>query len=56
VLNDGKWTSYVTKSEAFQRESEQHGWQLEINFMKNYERSKPLIVQKGEIWHICESN
>lgn len=54
VLDGGTWTTYETKSQAYQQESEKHDWELGINFMQSYERSKPLIVKPGEIWHICE--
>ncbi|MBT3294103.1 MAG: hypothetical protein HN919_19420 [Verrucomicrobia bacterium] len=54
VLDGDTWTTYETKSQAYQKESENHDWQLGINFMQSYARSKPLIVKKGEIWHICE--
>lgn len=54
VLDGGKWTSYGSRSEAYLQELTKHDWQLEIGFMLNYLRSKPLVVKKGEIWHVCQ--
>jgi hypothetical protein len=54
IRENGEWTTYETKSKAYEKEVARFGPDLDINFIKDHPRSQPLVVNRNEIWHICE--